>query len=751
LKIKTKIIINLLLVVIAILSLYAWKEYQEIKHVAYLKLEDKRVRTLNRLAENLELPLWEMDEVWVEKVLRTEMPDLFVSAIIVQGEEGMLVSVLRDQGKGDVLNKLLLNDNNDLFYSQSIVREGDIIGVVKLYLTDRQIVLQLRQHLYQTMVNMLVLGGVIIIVLGMVLTRMINRPLARLLKAVQSLAKGLDGVALDINRKDELGLLVKGFNTMRMNIKQREADWHHALNDLSIAQQELLTLNENLELHVLKRTEELELINEHLQIMGHELEIEKNKAESANLAKSIFLANMSHELRTPMNAVLGFSRLLQNDTNLTEQQQEGLAIINRSGGHLLNLINDILDMAKIESGRIELEKIPFDLAILIRDMIDMMQERADKRGLSLMLDQSSAFPRFINADEGKIRQVLVNLLSNALKCTDRGGVVLRLQAKEQQDECITLVIEVEDTGRGIAPEDIEQIFLAFVQVGDQQDIQKGTGLGLAITQQYIELMGGTISVTSKVKQGSCFKVILPVEKTKLQEIESLPMHLVHNVLHLKADQPKYKVLIIEDHPENRLLLKRLLEFVGYQVKEANNGEEGVRLFQEWSPDFIWMDRRMPVMDGIAATRMIRALPEGKKVKIVAVTASVFDQERQILLDAGVNDIVTKPYQDTDIFECMARYLGAEYDYTDKPIANRRVAKVESKHLIEIQTSETRIIPEDLREELMAAVVSLDVEQSLEVILKIERLDKELAQNFRAMVDQFDFQAVMDYLNKENEE
>jgi len=744
LSIKTKITISLLLVVISVLSLYAWNEYQELKSSAYLQLEHKRERTLNRLAENLEIPLWEMDAFWVEKVLRTEMPSPFVSAIVVLGDESVLVSLSRDE-MGDISSDKLPLESR-LFYSQVITREAERIGQVKLYLTDKPIQGSLRKHLYKTIVNVLVLGFVMIIVLGMVLTRIINQPLARILHGVQSLAEGSHIEALEVDRHDEIGLLAKGFNTMHKNIKQREADWHQALNDLSAAKQELLTLNENLELHVLKRTEELELMNEHLQVVSNELELEKDNAETANLAKSIFLANMSHELRTPMNAVLGFSRLLQNDTNLTADQQESLAIINRSGGHLLNLINDILDMAKIESGRVELESAPFDLAILVRDLIDMMRERADKRGLTLALDQSSSFPRFINSDAGKIRQVLVNLLSNAVKCTDKGGVILRLQVKEEQNALLVLVIEVEDTGRGITPQDIEHIFSAFVQVGEQS-AQKGTGLGLAITQQYVELMGGDISVTSELKQGSCFKVILPVEKTNEQTLTSLPIDLAHNVLHLKAGQPEYKVLIIEDHPDNRLLLRRLLELVGYQVKEAHNGEEGVRLFQTWSPDFIWMDRRMPVMDGIAATRIIRSLPEGKTVKIVAVTASVFEQERQILFDAGVNDIVIKPYRDTDIFECMARYLGAEYDYSDKPTAARMMESGSEQPTMTQEAGSD--IPSDLREELIAAAESLDVEQSLDIIVKIEPINKRLAKDLKAMVEQFDFQSVTDYCNVEH--
>ena len=295
----------------------------------------------------------------------------------------------------------------------------------------------------------------------------------------------------------------------------------------------------------------------------------KEKAEAANRANSVFLANMTHELRTPLNAVLGFSQLMQNDSNTTETQRETLQIINRSGEHLLTLINDVLDMSKIEAGRSTLEPEDFDLGGMIRDIIDLMGHRAEAKGLQLILDQSSAFPRYIHADPAKLRQMLINLLGNAVKYTNEGGITLRLGATSTDDSKVRLAFEVEDSGIGIAEEDLECIFEPFAQVGEQTDT-KGTGLGLAITRQYVELMGGELTVESEPGRGSMFRFEIPVEKVAAEDIKQAEPSR-GQVIGLEPGQPTYRILIVEDQLENRLLLKKLLEQVGFEVREALNG------------------------------------------------------------------------------------------------------------------------------------------------------------------------------------
>jgi signal transduction histidine kinase/DNA-binding NarL/FixJ family response regulator len=465
-----------------------------------------------------------------------------------------------------------------------------------------------------------------------------------------------------------------------------------------------------------------------------ELLIAKNAAESANKAKSSFLANMSHELRTPMNVVLGFSQLMQKDTNLTSVQHNYLTIINNSGRHLLTLINNVLDIAKIEAGRMTIENSSFDLGSLIRDTIDMMRERAQIKELELRLDSSSKFPRFISSDESKLRQILLNLIGNAIKYTKTGRITLSLDAQDlpNTQQCL-LNCAIKDTGVGIAEHDLPFVFDTFVQVGNISE-QQGSGLGLPITQQYAQLMGGNVSVSSEIDKGSIFTLTLPVTHVDQSEVVKKEHLNGRQVRGLAAGQPHYRILIVEDSLENRLLLKILLESVGFTVIEAVNGRQGIEQFMRWQPQFIWMDNRMPIMDGIEATRRIRTLNNGKDVKIVAVTASAFLQERQEFLDAGVDDVIHKPYREAEIFACMVQQLGVHFIY-EKPLSEP-IALVEP-----LSSEKIKQLPEQLLSALQDATMSVDIEQSMAVIELIRAIDSALADTLQQHVEQFDFAAI----------
>lgn len=465
-----------------------------------------------------------------------------------------------------------------------------------------------------------------------------------------------------------------------------------------------------------------------------ELHIALQAAEAANKAKSVFLANMSHELRTPLNAILGFSAMLRSEPGLTASQRGKLDIVNRSGGHLLTLINSVLELAKIEAGRMQVEIAPFDLEAMLREVSDMMRQHASGKGLQLRLDQSSKFPRYIRGDEARLRQVLINLVGNAVKFTREGSVTVRPAVKTNGAE--RLVIEIEDTGPGIGAEDQKRLFLPFVQLADK-DPQKGTGLGLTISRQYMELMGGTAGVTSTVGKGSVFRLELPVERAMEAEISRLVRSpRPAEVEGLAPGQPARRILIAEDEPDNQMLLAELMNKLGLEMRIAENGECAVQIFQQWHPHLIWMDHRMPVMDGAAATRAIRQLPGGKDVKIVAVTASVFAEQREELLAAGMDDFVRKPYRLDEIYGCMARQLGLEFTYRADA-----TAAVEEAPLI-LTPAMLAILPAPLRKNLEEALLSLDSARIEAVIKRVSAIDGALSRTSTRLADRFAYQAIL---------
>ena len=392
-------------------------------------------------------------------------------------------------------------------------------------------------------------------------------------------------------------------------------------------------------------------------------------AEKANQAKSDFLANMSHELRTPLNAILGFSQLLTRSKVLPPHEMEYLDTIRRSGEHLLTLINQVLDLSTIEAGRVILKESDVDFYGLLDEIENMFRIRAVNRQLDLVFERGGKVPRFIGSDPVKLRQVLINLLNNAFKFTEKGSITLRVGVQEEHEEPLDgaaapmgLCFEVEDTGTGIAPGELTKIFDAFEQTETGRLAQEGTGLGLTISRRFVELMGGHMSVESEVGKGTLFKFDIGVRAVQAVATEAVVP--LRRVVALQPGQPRYRILVADDNPVNRLLLIRLLEIFGFDLRGAEDGKSAIDLYDEWRPDLIFMDMRMPVMDGYEATRRIKSADKDGRTTVVAVSASSLKNEQEAILAAGCDDYIAKPFREADIFEAIEKHLGVRWVYED---------------------------------------------------------------------------------------
>ena len=455
--------------------------------------------------------------------------------------------------------------------------------------------------------------------------------------------------------------------------------------------------------------------------------------QQANRAKSVFLANMSHEIRTPMNAILGFSQLMLRDQDLTPRQCQYLGTINRSGEHLLALINDILEMSKIEAGRTTLNPSAFDLPILLNDLEMMFRVRTDEKKLSFSVETIGDVPQFIVSDINKLRQVFINVLGNAVKFTEEGGIAVRVRVDRQDPTGPCLRVEVEDTGPGISSDDQDKLFRHFEQTKTGQQAGTGTGLGLAISREFVRLMGGDITVSSQVGIGSIFIIHLPLKEGEAQAVQAKDN--LRHVLRLQPGQAACRVLIADDIEDNRQLLAQLLAPVGFEVRLATNGAEAVQVFEEWRPHLILMDFRMPVMDGHEAIRRIRAIAGGEDAKIIAVTASAMDDNRQELMEIGADDFIGKPFRESELFQKIHVHVGVEYQYAEEPAAKGEVTELTPDSLAGW--------PREIIDPMREAVIRADLDQLLVTIQEIETRDPRVAQELRRMAENFQYQKLLD--------
>ena len=511
--------------------------------------------------------------------------------------------------------------------------------------------LEFRNALHQFLLPLfwLTIFSLVLVLIGLPLAIRHNlvKPLENLLTGMQAVDAGDLTVTVPVQSQDEFGYLTDSFNKM-------VAELHELVTDL--------------ENRVAARTLELSTA--------------KVAAEVANRAKSIFLATMSHELRTPLNSILGYAQIIQRDPQTSAQQGQGLQTIEASGRHLLSLINDVLDLSKVESGTIDLYFSDFHFLAFLRGIGDIIQVRTERKGIGFELDLSDNLPNTVHADERRLSQVLLNLVGNAVKFTDTGEVKLRVRSQELTERThslIPIVFEVEDTGIGISPKELETIFDPFVQAGDQDRQVDGTGLGLAISHNLVSLMGGELQVESQLDQGSRFWFELDLPLGKLVANRDTPS--VHKIQHVIGTQPK--ILVVDDRLENRAVFRDLLVPMGFEIQEAENGQVGMDVLSDLNTDAIIVDLFMPVMDGFEFIRQTRADSMYAEIPIIATSASIHESDQEQSLAAGSDVFLPKPVDADQLLAQLEYLLELKWRYQDADHAPAPVAfKLPSKEHLE---------------------------------------------------------------------
>jgi CheY-like chemotaxis protein/two-component sensor histidine kinase len=462
------------------------------------------------------------------------------------------------------------------------------------------------------------------------------------------------------------------------------------------------------------------------------------QAEAANRARSAFLANMSHELRSPLNSILGIAQLMERDHEFPAKQRELLEILNRSGQQLFELIDDVLEMSRVEAGQAATVSKTFDLHRFLEDLEEMMGTRAAKKGLGLTLERDSRLPKYIQTDGPKLRQILINLLGNAIKFTEKGRVTLRVNFKEGMDKApgnegasrVRLGFEVEDTGIGMPQEDMEKIFKPFVQLNPAQGPDAGAGLGLAISQRFAALLGGEITVRSQVGRGTTFQFDLGVEAAEETDIPAEQVR--RQVVGLESGQPDYCLLIVDDIWESRLLLRQLLEPVGFRVVEAASGQEAIDLYQKDRPHLIWMDIRMPGMDGYEAARRIREAEREKRdedskgihIPIIGLTAGVMEDTGSYPFSKVFDDWVYKPFREAEVFDKLEKHLGVQFVYRPSVLPTLKPDKTRGKAVL--TPADLSILPGDWLEQFFQTMKRGRSGQLLNLIDRIRSEHGDLA-------------------------
>jgi signal transduction histidine kinase/CheY-like chemotaxis protein len=553
------------------------------------------------------------------------------------------------------------------------------------------------------------------LLLALLVSRSITEPLQQMIEATEHVRQGDFSQRVAIHTGDELEALGDHFNLMTAQLEQTLHQMEQEIEERKRAQTELETA--------------------------------KVAAETANQAKSAFLANMSHELRTPLNAILGFAQLMARRNTVTAKDRNNLDIIIHSGEHLLTLINQVLDMSKIEAGRMTLHEKEFNLYQLLEDLESMFRLRAQEKQVAFSVEANPDMPPLVVADEVKLRQVLINLLNNALKFTQTGHVILRVWCEPgtAASDSHLLHCSVEDSGPGIEPEELEKLFEAFVRAKAGILSGEGTGLGLSLSRQFARLMDGDMTarnVGGEPGHGAIFEFTVRI--TPVAGAVTAVKTPSRQVVGLEPSQPDVRVLVVDDSWENRQLLVELLRPLGFQVQEATDGQEALNVWRVWRPQLILMDLHMPLMDGYEATRAILHQANGEKPVIIAITASAFSDERETILGVGCRDFIRKPVQTWHVLDTIHKHLGVQYRYAEVGAATA----VSHPTFTEKQMpAALAALPPELRARLQQATSQADMSQIEEIVTAVRPYNDPLANELKRLADDFEYGKILAWLQK----